>query len=84
MNELKDHKEIITGIIASTLGRDVATTDTPLNELGADSMDIMEINIHMEMEYNIEFTEAEDAAHFGAMATVDSLADFIGRKLVAP
>jgi|688.fasta_scaffold602541_3 acyl carrier protein len=74
-------EEKLKNIIAEQLGIEVTTiasTADLTRDLGADSIDIVEIIMTLEKEFNISIEECEAAQH----PSVDSIVTLIQEKLV--
>ena len=70
----------VTSIIAEKLNIDVKTIkpQATVQELGADSLDLVEIILKLEESFNIEIAD-EDLAHLN---TVQDFVDYIHRKRI--
>lgn len=75
----------IQGIIAEQLGMDdseVTVASLLWEDLGADSLDMVEIQISMEDEFGIEIPDEDVADHWKCMFnTVTDVIDYIERRL---
>ena len=72
----------VAKLIAEQFGLDEEnlTEETTFEELGADSVDIMELSMSLEEEFNIEELEEEDLS---AIHTVGDLVNALQNKLGA-
>jgi acyl carrier protein len=73
--------DVVASMIADQLGIEVSRVapDAVITDLGADSLDVVEIRMRLEDEFGIEISEAEEAA----ITTVQSAVNLVDRKLHA-
>ena len=72
--------ERLTKLIAEQFGMDAEdlTEDTGLEELGADSVDLVELSMNLEEEFGIEEMGEEDIA---SIHNVGDLVNYLQKKL---
>lgn len=81
---MTDLFERLAGVVAEVLGADAAgiSRETRLAEdLGADSLDQVELVIALEEAFDVEIDDDEPAAR--SLATVGELSDYVGGLLAA-
>lgn len=79
MTEVINVEDNIRKILAEQLGiavESIKLTDDIKNDLGGDSLDIVEITMFVEDDFNVEFTNAE----CDGVTTVQSLIDLVNQK----
>jgi acyl carrier protein len=72
-------KIFLTKILSEQLSLDESKifTHSNISKLGADSLDVIELLLKVEIEYDINIPDAEADAIFGEKSTISSIADYL-------
>ena len=75
-----DIKSKVEEIVTTHLGIDSAEDDQSLKDLGADSLDTVELTMAFEEEFDLEISDEEAEKHF---ISIGNVIDFIWSKVNA-
>jgi acyl carrier protein len=85
MEERMDVNEGVLKVVCEQFDKPqaVAVDSTTLSDLDADSLDVVELVMGLEEEFDVEISDDEAADKFTESCTVSDLRDFITAKLDA-